>query len=105
MAYISAEQFKLAWPEIAAGAGIRQEKPRVGRTNSPSHALRRQGYRTIGEVCYAAKLSDSTLISWEGIHLPPMTKINGIRVVKSDEFAAYVESCIELREVRRRKPS
>lgn len=94
----------MAWPEIAAQAGVKQEKPQVGRTNSPAHALRRQGYRTIGEVCAAAGVSDSTLIGWEGRFIPSMRKIKGVRTVSSDKFDEYVAACINLREQRCRNP-
>ena len=100
MAYISAQRLTLRRHEITAGSGINQTKPRVGRTNSPAHQLRRQGYRTIGEVCAAAGVSDSTLIGWEGRFISPMTKVNGVRAIPSEKFDKYVDACIRLRETR-----
>lgn len=104
MAYISAQVLTLPWDDIASGSGVKQNKLRVGQTNSPAHQLRRMGYRTIGEVCAAAGVSDSTLIGWEGRFVPAMKKVNGVRVVTSDQFDRYVSACIEVRQVRCRVP-
>jgi len=100
LVYLAGERLTLPWSEIAAGSGIKQAKPRVGRTNSPAHALRRLGYRTIGEVCAASGVSDSTLVGWEGRFVPVMKKVNGVRVIAAKEFDRYVSNCIRIREQR-----
>lgn len=92
----------LPWDEIVLGMGAARPNPRVGRFNSPAHQLRRKGYRTIGEVCQAAGVADSTLTGWEGRFVPMMQRVEGVRVVSAEQFDSYVASCIEVRKLRSR---
>jgi hypothetical protein len=86
----------LPWNQVVLASRFKKppHKPRA-RFNAAAFAARRQGFRTIGEVCAASGVPDSTLCDWEGIRIPRMQRINGIRAVPADEFDSFVQRCRE----------
>lgn len=82
------------WAEAVALSGWQPppHKPRA-RFNAVTFTVRRAGYRTAGEVCEAAGISDTTFRRWEGVHIPCMPVVDGIKAIPESEFAAYVEVC------------
>ena len=67
-------------------------KPRA-RFNSTAFTVRRKGFRTAGEVCRAAGISDTTFRRWEGIQFPRMPIVGGIKAIPAAQFGDYVEKC------------
>lgn len=67
-------------------------QPRA-RFNAAVFTVRRRGHRTAGEVCEASGISDTTFRRWEGVRIPRMPVVDGIRAVPDSEFGAYVETC------------
>lgn len=63
------------------------------RFNGTPFAIRRAGYRTVGEVCEAAGISDTTFRRWEGARVPKMPRIDGIKAIPAAEFDAFVNVC------------
>lgn len=85
---------KYSWAETVKISGWKRPVPKPRALfNATAFRLRREGYRTIGEICEAAGISDSTLISWEGRRIPRMKRIDGIRVVQARDFQTYVAAC------------
>jgi hypothetical protein len=82
------------WAEAVALSGWQPppHKPRA-RFNAVTFTVRRAGYRTAGEVCEAAGISDTTWRRWEGVRVPPMPVVDGIKAIPETQFAAYVEVC------------
>lgn len=96
---IRARTLPCAWPQAVAISGYSSppKKPRA-RGNCAALGLRRAGYRTIGEVCAAAGVPDSTLTGWEGIHIRPMDRVNGVRAIPAAQFDSYVSLCRTIRD-------
>ncbi|MBL8863473.1 MAG: hypothetical protein JNK02_15885 [Planctomycetes bacterium] len=82
------------WAEAVALSGWQPppHKPRA-RFNAVTFTVRRSGYRTAGEVCAAAGISDTTFRRWEGVCIPPMPIVEGIKAIPEADFAAYVAVC------------
>lgn len=89
------------WEQVVVVSGYQSlpRKPRA-RCNAAAFGLRCWGYGTIGEVCEASGVSDSTLTGWEGTVVPAMLRVDGVRVIPKDEFEAYVASCRRAAEQR-----
>jgi len=67
-------------------------KPRA-RFNGTTFSVRRRGFRTAGEVCAAAGISDTTFRRWEGKRIPRMGVVDGIRAIPDADFESYVRTC------------
>jgi AcrR family transcriptional regulator len=79
-----------------------RHRPRA-RFNGPQFAVRRRGFRTVGEICEAAGIPKTTFDRWEGSIIPKLPRVEGMRVVPEAEFARYVEVCREAYAKRSRR--
>jgi hypothetical protein len=87
--------FRADWSKTVEISGWKPlpPKPRA-RFNAAAFAIRRQGYRTVGEVLDATGLSDTTFRRWEkASFIPRMPVVGGVRALRAEQFDSYVESC------------
>jgi hypothetical protein len=91
---LAGSPYRASWPESVAMSGWRP-LPRIPRArfNGATFALRRRGYRAIGDVCRAAGIPDSTFRRWEVVRIPHMGVIGGIEALPESEFERYVQTC------------
>lgn len=91
---LSESPFRAVWSKAVEMSGWRPlpHKPRA-RFNATTFTVRRRGHRTAGEVCEAAGISDTTFRRWEGVRIPRMPVVDGIKAVPESDFDTYVETC------------
>lgn len=101
--FFTSSDYRFTWAQFLKLAGPLPSHPqRRARYNGTTFQLRRDGYYTVGQLCEAAGVPDSTFRDWEGTLIPKLPTVNGIRAVRKQEFDALVAKCKQLGRRRRR---
>lgn len=100
--FLTANSFEFDWSTFDRYAAFKHPKQqRRARYNGTTFQLRRQGYFTVGQICEAAGVPDSTFRDWEGLHFPSLPKVDGVRALSKDRFNSLVARCKELDKNRK----
>jgi hypothetical protein len=92
------------WPTFTRLAPpVPRPEPDRARFNATACQLRRAGHYTMGQICEAAGVSDSTLRGWEGVLIPRIPTVKGIRAVSEEDFKDIVARCRKLTVARGRR--
>jgi AcrR family transcriptional regulator len=89
---------RFTWAELLDLSAYRRppKKPRA-RENAKVFAIRRKGYRTVGQIAAAAGIPLTTFRRWEGKRSPEVPVVDGMKAVTEEEFKEVVERCRRLR--------
>lgn len=102
--FLTANSFEFDWSTFDRYVAFKKpKKQKRAQYNGTAFQLRRQGYFTVGQICAAAGVPDSTFRDWEGLHFPSLPRVAGLRAVSKGQFDALVAQCKALDEGRTSK--
>lgn len=100
---LGASRLDVPWVRAVRMSGWRPppRKRPPARYNATTFQVRRQGYRTVGEIAAAAGIPLTTFRRWMGGRLPDLPEHQGIKAVPESEFEHVVRVCKAARAAAR----
>lgn len=95
---LTANPIRRSWADLLPfGTSPTQNRPRKPRQNGHVKWLHDRGYYTVGDICKAAGIPDSTFRDWEGVHFPELPRVRGLRAVRKDQYAELTAVCRQVK--------